>query len=129
MPGFETLAAVRVVASPAALDAASTPAGSFALRIAPDEALVVGTDAPAVAGDPHAIIVADHGFSGRWFSPDDFATTVKPHIEWMLPTVRPALAQGLIAAVPAKVWLADDAVLVLCHSAYADELTSRLGGR
>ena len=129
MPGFETLAAVRVVASPVALDAAGIPAGSFVLRIAPDEALVVGADIPVVAGDPHAIVVADHGFSGRWFSADEFATRVAPYIEWALPTARPTLAQGLIAAVAAKVWFADDAMLVLCQSAYADELTSRLGGR
>ena len=55
------------------------------------------------------------------------------HIEWPLPTERPALAQGAVAGVPAKVWLPDGTgagrvgdVLLLTATAYADELTDRL---
>jgi len=47
-----------------------------------------------------------------------------------MPTARPALAQGSIAGVPAKLWLpADGDALLLTAAAYADELSRRLGHR
>ena len=49
------------------------------------------------------------------------------HIEWSLPVDRPAFAQGSIAGVPAKLWLAGDrTALLLTATAYADELERRL---
>jgi hypothetical protein len=36
------------------------------------------------------------------------------------------LAQGLVASVPAKIWLTDDRALLLCAAAYAHELARRL---
>jgi hypothetical protein len=51
-------------------------------------------------------------------------------MEWPLPTERPALAQGSIAGVPAKLWLpARGDALVLTATAYAHELEQRLGWR
>ena len=42
-------------------------------------------------------------------------------------TDRPALAQGAVAQVPARVWLPDDGdALLITAAAYADELESRL---
>ena len=52
---------------------------------------------------------------------------VLPHIEWSLPADRPVLAQGAIASVPAKLWLAGDGdALLVTAAAYADELAERL---
>jgi hypothetical protein len=36
------------------------------------------------------------------------------------------LAQGLIAGVPAGLWLTDNGALLLCAAAYAHELVERL---
>lgn len=133
MLAVETLLGARVVATPAAIDAMTPalPAGAGVLRFAPDEVLVLGVTAaalePAITGhDAHAIVEDESGFSGRWFSWPQFDDVVRPHIEWSLPLPRPALAQGLVAFVPAKLWLTDQRVLLVCATAYADELLGRL---
>ena len=56
----------------------------------------------------------------------EFDEHVRRHIEWMLPTQRPALAQGLVAFVPTKLWMTNSAVLLIFATAYADELLERL---
>ena len=124
MPELERLHGLRVIANRAALDAARWSDGTVTvLRLAPDEAFAVGA-VDATIDDEHAIIEQEAGFTGAWV---DLAA-VTPHIEWTLPTARPALAQGSIAGVPSKLWLpADDgtAFLVIA-AAYADELSERL---
>ena len=60
-----------------------------------------------------------------------FETHVLPHLEWSLPVSRPALAQGTIAGVPAKLWLTTgpdgtERTLLLAQAAYAEELEDRL---
>ena len=52
---------------------------------------------------------------------------VAAHIEWSLPTERPALAQGSIAGVPAKLWLTEDGATLVVQAAYAADLAERLG--
>jgi hypothetical protein len=78
-------------------------------------------------GNEPAIIEKEVGFVGWWLTPDELATAVLPHVDWPLPSSRPALAQGLVAGVPAKIWLTDDRALLLCAAAYAHELAERLG--
>lgn len=125
MPALEPLQGLRVVADPAALDAARWAGDAVTvLRFAPDDALALGATGVDVA-DEHAIIEGETGFAGAWVPLD----RVTAHIEWPLPAERPALAQGSVAGVPAKVWLpaaggAD--VLLLTAAAYADELVDRL---
>ena len=93
------------------------------LRFAPDDAFALGARSVEV-DDEHAIVVAEAGFVGAWLrdrgrSPGG--------MEWALPAERPALAQGAIAGVPAKVWLPDaGTALLLTAAAYADELEARL---
>jgi hypothetical protein len=87
--------------------------------------LVIGT-AWAGLGDEPAIVEDEAGFVGWWLTPDEVARIVLPHVDWPLPLERPALAQGLVAGVPAKLWLADDRALLLCAAAYAHELEERL---
>ena len=133
MHAAETLVAVRVVASREALDAMtiaaapSAPGLVLVLRTAPDEALLIGVAAAAVSvPDEHAIIEGETGFSGLWFSPAEFDELVRPHIEWAIPTVFPVLAQGRVAAVPAKVWFESGRILLVFATAYTDDLVARL---
>ena len=78
-------------------------------------------------GNEPAIIEQDAGFVGWWLTPSELETSVLPHVDWPLPSSRPALAQGLVAGVPAKIWLTDDRALLLCAASYAHELAERLG--
>ena len=130
MRALETIVATRVVATPAAIDAFTVGAGAAAavLRLAPDDALVLGAlDAMSLTiDDPHAIVVVEHGFSGVWLAPDAVDDILGPFIEWSVPAARPALAQGLIAGVPAKLWLTANRVLLACPTAYAHDLHERL---
>ena len=123
MPALERLPGLRVVADPAALDAARWQGDDIiVLRLAPDDAFAIGATDVEV-DDQHAIVESEPGFAGAWLPID----AVAHHIEWSLPTERPALAQGAVANVPARVWLPDDGdALLITAAAYADELASRL---
>jgi hypothetical protein len=126
---LETLRGLRIVADPVALDAARWVGTDVTvLRFAPDDALAIGATGVDLT-DADAIVEPDAGFAGAWLPLD----VVARHIEWPLPPERPALAQGAIAGVPAKVFLPDRTtgdgagdVLLLTATAYADELTARL---
>jgi hypothetical protein len=127
MPAFRRLRGLRVVADPAALDAALWSGEDVVvLRIAPDDAFAV--DAIDVAiDDAHAVVEPEIGFSGAWVELD----AIRRHAEWAIPKDRPALAQGNVATVPAKVWLPDadedgGLALLITAAAYADELAGRL---
>ena len=141
MPALEPLRGLRVVADPGSLDAARwkprhaatrgvatrTEATSAVtvLRLAPDDAFALGATGVTV-DDEHAIIEDERGFVGGWCALD----AIRPHLEWSPPTERPAMTQGSIAGVPAKLWLPDDGeVLILAAAAYADVLAERLGWR
>jgi hypothetical protein len=126
---LETLHGVRVVASPAALDAATWNANVTALRLALDDVFAIGasaSDAATIeANDTHAIVVAESGFVGCWLTMAELAE-VATHIEWHLPTERPAFAQGYVAGVPCKLALTDHGTLLMCAAPYAHDLMERL---
>jgi hypothetical protein len=124
---LEALPGVRVVADPAALDAARwTGDAPLVLRFAPDEAFAIGaTD--VTLDDPDAILEPENGFVGAWLTVEEVLHLVVPHVEWPLPEARPILVQGTIAGVPAKLWLERDRALLLGLAAYRDELEGRLG--
>lgn len=122
MPALERVRGLRVVAEAAALDASRwSGADVTILRLAPDEAFALGATEVDLA-DAHGIIEDEVGYMA---GPVDLAE-VSSHIEWSLPTERPALAQGSIAGVPGKLWLTDGGALLVVHAAYADELLDRL---
>jgi hypothetical protein len=123
VPALDRLVGLRVVADPAALDAARWHGDDITvLRLAPDDAFAIGATGVDV-DDEHAIIESEPGFAGAWLPLE----AVAHHIEWSVPTERPALAQGAVANVPARLWLPDDGeALLLTAAAYADELASRL---
>ena len=123
MPALERLHGLRVVADAAALDAARWQGDDLTvLRLAPDDAFAIGATDVEI-DDQHAIVESEPGFAGAWLPLE----AVAHHIEWSLPTERPALAQGAVANVPARLWLPDDGdALLITAAAYAVELTSRL---
>ena len=121
----EPINALRVVAREAALDGLSWPDGAAVLRLAAGDLLVIGAASVELAEEA-AIVEDERGFVGWWLTPDEVREQVMPHVEWALPTARPALAQGLIGGVPAKLWLGEDRTLLLCAAAYAHELEERL---
>ena len=128
MPALEPVAGLRVVADPAALDGArwSGEAGVTVLRIAPDEAFAIGA-ASVDIDDPDAIVEPEPGFSGARL--DSAALeSVLAHVEFGLPAERPALVQGKVAGVPAKLLFSDgDApALLVVQTAYVADLEARL---
>ena len=123
MRGPERLHAWRVVAEPRAIDRLDV---AIALRLAPDDVLVLDDARPTV-DDPHAIEVAERGFVAWELGPGELDALAHGHIEWPLPSIRPGVAQGLVAQVPAKLWLRDDGTaLLVCAAALAVELMERL---
>ena len=127
MPAPEPLLGWRVVARPDALDALERAGLGTALRLAPDDLLLIGPGAPPAVDDGDAIVVPDAGFVAWSLDATALRSAVEEHVDWELPSGRPALAQGLVAAVPAKLWLAEDGTArLICLAAYADELRERV---
>ena len=122
----ERLALIHVVARPSALDSTVWAEDAVVLRIAPDEVLALTTSVPRIEGDPHAIIRTDEGYAGLWLSAGEAAEFLSRACEWEPPRHRPAFAQGAVAGLPVKLWLAQDRVLVLVPAPYAADLEERL---
>jgi hypothetical protein len=122
---------LRVVAAPGALDATRWPAGTLALRLAPDDVLLVHADLDdrrlaVTVEDPEAIVEEDAGFAAVVLE-EPGASALLPHVvEWPLPTTRPALAQGALAGLPAKLWCEEGRVVVLVPAPFAVDLEERL---
>ena len=93
------------------------------LRIAPDDAIVTGT-AVLIVDDPFAIVEPEYAFVHWRLTTAEF-DGVRRHIEWPLPA-EGELGQGLIAAVPAKIMIAPDHVLLVVSASLADDLSERL---
>ena len=127
MLGLESLSGLRVVADPDALDGATWTGGPITVvRIAPDEAFAIGATEVEI-GDSNAIVEPEPGFSGASLDSANLES-VLAHVEFALPTERPALVQGKVAGVPAKLLLGDgdDATLLVVQTAYAHDLETRL---
>jgi hypothetical protein len=125
VPALEPVEGWRVVATPAALDAARWHGDDVdVIRIAPDEALGIGaTDVDL--DDPDAIVEPEAGFSVALLTRYDLLG-VRDHVDWELPDDAGVIGQGKVAGVPVKVVAGDPTVLVV-QTAYTDELRSRLG--
>lgn len=155
----EQLHGVRIVAKPAAIDvatAAATRQGAIVIRIAPDDAFMIGVTDMQGSGvqrdavqrdavqldavqldDPHAIVEPESAFVGWWLTADEVLARVARHVEWQLPSLRAGhtqLAQGLVAGIPMKLWFSDPAdasadgprVLVMVSRGLAHEAQDRL---
>lgn len=123
------LVGLRVAATPAALDRARWPHEALMLRVAPDEALVLTAAASLDEGaldDPHAIVIRDRSWHGRWLSTADAVDLIERHADWAAPVDRPAFTQGLVAGLPAKLWLGHERALVIVAAPYAGTFAARL---
>lgn len=121
----EVLAGRRVVALPAALDAASWPEGAKVLRFAPDDALVVGHGQIEI-DDSHAIVEADSGFCFLRMTEQAVVDLLARGASWELPETRPCLAQGMVAGLPVKVFVDDGDAMLITPAPFAAELEARL---
>lgn len=126
MPGLERILLTHIVAAPAALDATVWPGSTRVLRIAADEALVIPPQADLALDDPYAITVLDDGFVGVWLAQTEALALLERACEWEPPQERPALAQGMVAGIPAKVWFETERILFLIPAPYAHDFQERL---
>jgi hypothetical protein len=122
----ERLAATRVAATSAALDAARWPAGELVLRVAPDEAVVLSKTNAVAISDPHAIVVPETSLFGLWMSADVALAWLALECDWALPTARPAFAQGAVAGLPMKLWLEEDRVLFVVAGPFVADFVERV---
>ena len=127
MPELKRLMMTRIVAKPAALDALDTgDARSF--RIAPDEVFIdsdINTDG---LQDEFAIITKEASMSGVWIDAKDAIHFLEHECPWVLPTERPAFAQGAVAHLPVKLYFEEEQVLFMTSTPFAGELQERLEG-
>ncbi|MCB9108888.1 MAG: hypothetical protein H6633_32280 [Anaerolineales bacterium] len=126
MPELKRLPATRIVATPAALDAAEWPDDTLALRFAPDELLVTPPVANLALDDPHAIIIADSGYAGVWLPEAEALAFLEHACEWELPTQRPAFAQGAVAGIAAKLWFEAGRVLLIVPAPLIADFEERM---
>jgi hypothetical protein len=126
VPVLNRLPATRIVAKPAALDSAAWPKDSLVLRLAADEALIIPPISNPTFEDPHAIVVADNGFAGVWLPWTEAQKFLERTCDWELPHQRPALAQGSIAGLPAKLWLEAERVLFVVPAPYIHDFEERM---
>ena len=120
----DRLDGLRVVATPEALDHAWFEGDVVVLRIAADEVLAIGAVFAEVP-DEHAIVEPETGFVGWGLTAAEFERHVARHVEWTLPTERPALAQGLAAGMPVKLWFDHDRILLVVSRGLAHEAVDR----
>ena len=129
-PRLRRLESTRVSATPAALDALVAdppwPAGALAFRTAPDELLVTAAPDFEVAGDPHALVERETAFSYVWLDEATAERFLDRECEWRRPNARPALAQGEVAGIPAKLWFEAGRTLILTPAPLAAAFQRRL---
>lgn len=121
----ELLVGRRVVAAPSAIEAATWPEGSKVLHFASDDVLVLGPG-PIEIIDPHAIVEADAGFCFTRMTEEAIVDLLAENASWQLPETRPCFAQGMIAGLPAKVFVGDGGTMLIAPAPYAAELEARL---
>lgn len=121
----ERLTATRVVATPAALDHATWPAGVVVLRTAPDEAIALAGMNAVVVNDPHAIIERETALFGVWVEAGEALDLLERECAWEVPHERPSFAQGAVAGLPVKVWFEADQVLFVVPAPFAADFVER----
>lgn len=125
MPAPERLDAKRIVASEAALAGAGWDSETIVMRIAPDEALVLGP-MPDSFLDPHAIVEDEEGFVGARLTRRELDSWMERESEWRLPPGTDSFTQGMVAGLPVKVWVAGEHGMVVTRVSLAAELEARL---
>jgi hypothetical protein len=124
---LKRLAATRIVATPESLDEVTWPDEALVLRFAPDEVLVIPPMGSVPISDPHAIIIADGGFTGVWVDAAEVLAFLGRVSEWEMPEERPSEAQGSVAGVATKIWLDTDKFLFVVQAPYVKEFEETMG--
>jgi hypothetical protein len=119
----EAVDAVRVVATASSIDDGAWPDGALVLRTAPDEVLMIGGDRPRVL-DPHAIVEHDSSWVVFRTAAPNAAVVIEQTADWPLPSE--GFAQGMVAGIPAKVWVARVEVQFFVPGVFADDFEHRL---
>lgn len=127
---FRPLVGIRATAKPTAIDSVVWPSAAIVVRVAPDDVLVIDATlddaAPITVADPYAIVEHETMFLGAWLDPSQLAALVHK-LEWVLPSERPSLAQGMVCGLAIKVvQLAERTLLIVSSSAF-HEVPERLG--
>jgi hypothetical protein len=117
---------------PAALDRLNGNGGR-SVRVAPNELLLlvnrsrVGElEAELTAGDPHALVVDLSSAFAIWALRGDARFEAFCRLSELELTEAPAVLQGLVAHVPAKVIVLDDELVVLVSSSLSHHLRERV---
>ena len=126
MRELERVSVTRVVAKPSALDGIKWAAEAIALRIAPDEMLVVSGSVPELVDDPDALVEPDAGFAAMWVPIAEARALLARTCEFELPGDAPTFVQGSVAGLPLKLWFEADRVLFLVPAPYAHDFEDRL---
>jgi hypothetical protein len=125
VPEPEFLTAYRVVALPAALDEGCWADGAIVLRLAEDEALVLGGGPAPTCEDRHAIVEREAGFVGVWMTRTDLEAWMSRESHWPLP-IHALFVQGMVAGLPMKIWIDGDRALAITRASFAADLRARL---
>lgn len=128
MPELKWIAATRVVATPAVLDAVRWPEDAILMRIAPDEAIIFECSLELLADDPDAIVERENGFVGVWLSAERAQEFLERACTWETPRERPVFAQGAVAGIATKLWFESDRVLFMVPAPYGADFEERLAG-
>lgn len=122
----EVVAAVRVSAAPDHLDGAGWPADATVLRVAADEVLLLDA-LDATAPEPDAIVFPDMGWV-RFVAPAAVGEEVMARCAtWPPPTAdSPALGQGMVAGIPAKLVVGVGEWWFVVQAVVADEFEQRI---
>ncbi len=126
MRALERLTAMRIAATPAALDAVRWPDGAIVLRVAPDEVVVLADCSAVSIADPHAIVVADTSLFGLWMAANPALAWLARECDWEWPSARPAIGQGAVAGLPITLWFERDRVLFVVPGPFAADFEERL---
>ena len=127
MPELKRLYLSRVVATPDALDNLSLGT-SRSFRIAPDELFTEATITQNDVSDKYAIVTQEASMSGVWLPESEALHFLEHECSWVLPTERPAFAQGAVAHLPVKLYFEEGSVLFMTMAPFAEDLQNRLEG-
>ena len=122
---LDRMAATRIVSTPAALDAMTTPDDVVVMRVAADEVFIFPPTEVTV-DDEWAIIKQDSYLAGAWISAEESDRILLHLCEWEVPSARPTFAQGMVAGIPCKLWLETDRTLIMVPAPYVAEMEERI---
>jgi hypothetical protein len=118
------LEVTRIVSTLNALDGLGV---AIDIRLSPDEALCFADQDEMRSLLPvESIVEAEVGLSGAWVEEFALRTMLARLCEWELP-IRPGVGQGMIAGIPAKVWLPEgtNEALLIVGTVFAHEMQER----